>query len=147
MQKVAPTPRPTLRPEDAAICLELLRTGMANLQEHSLSKFLNMFSSLRDKVYSCAPTSNDASQGAAFSQMTDLPIMPNTPGLNGSREDSYRVHNADMSILPIGPDSLESYLSQMSTIFDNEMLDIDDSLTAWYGTVLSDIGDTHNIHM
>ena len=35
----------------------------------------------------------------------------------------------------------------MTTIFDNEMFDIDNTLTAWYGSVLNDIGDTDNIRI
>lgn len=139
MQKVAPTPRPTLRPEDAETCLDLLRKGISNLHDPSLSKFERIFYSLKEKVYAYASGFDEASQGVPFSQVPDLSIW--------AQEDSHFVPNTEIGMISMGSEGLESYLNQMTTIFDNEMFDIDDTLTAWYGSVLNDIGDTDNMRI
>jgi hypothetical protein len=51
--------------------------------------------------------------------------------------------NMDNMVLT-GSDELETYLNQVSTIFDNELFSLDDSLTAWYESVLDDIGGNEN---
>ncbi|CAI7653479.1 unnamed protein product [Penicillium viridicatum] len=139
MQKVAPTPRPTLRPEDAEICLDLLRKGISNLHGSSLSKFERIFHSLKEKVYAYTSGFDEASQGISFAQVPGLSIYTNAPDMTG-------VPNTEIGI-SMGSEGLESYLNQMTTIFDNEMFDIDDTLTAWYGSVLNDIGDTDNMRI
>lgn len=42
--------------------------------------------------------------------------------------------------LATGADGLETYLNQVSDVFDSEMIDVDDMLTAWYGSILDDVG-------
>ncbi|KAL3485693.1 fungal-specific transcription factor domain-containing protein [Aspergillus germanicus] len=96
----------TLRPEDAAICYDLLSKGAKVLAHSPLSKFLDLFSALRSKIYFCE-------------------------------------RNLDNMVLT-EPDELETYLNQVSTIFDNELFSLDDSLTAWYESVLDDIGGDEN---
>lgn len=147
MQKVAPTPRPTLRPEDAEICLDLLRKGISNLHDPSLSKFERIFHSLKEKVYASTSGFDEASQGIPFTQVPDLSIYTNAPDMTGAREESHCVPNTDIGMVSMGSEGLESYLNQMTTIFDNEMFDIDDTLTAWYGSVLNDVGDTDNMRI
>jgi hypothetical protein len=145
MQRFAPTSRSIIRTEDAAICLDLLSKGIANLHDTSLSKFQIMFSNLREKVYASKYAFDGASQGISFSQTTEMPIFAGPPDIMGGGGDTEYVPNTDMDIMPLSSEGLEGYLSQMSTIFDNEMLDIDDTLTAWYGSVLNDIGDTESM--
>lgn len=41
--------------------------------------------------------------------------------------------------------NLDSMILSVSTFFDNGMKNIDGTLTAWYGSVLDDIGDTEHI--
>ncbi|CAI7671088.1 unnamed protein product [Penicillium crustosum] len=147
MQKVAPTPRPTLRPEDAEICLDLLRKGISNLHDPSLSKFERIFHSLKEKVYNYASGFDESRQSIQFAQAPDLSIYTNAPDMTGAREDSHFVPNTEIGMISMGSEGLESYLNQMTTIFDNEMFDIDDTLTAWYGSVLNDIGDTDNMRI
>lgn len=147
MQKVAPTPRPTLRPEDAEICLDLLRKGISNLHDPSLSKFERIFHSLKEKVYDYTSGFAEARQGIPFAQVPDLSIYTSAPDMTGAREDSHFVPNTEIGMISMGSEGLESYLNQMTTIFDNEMFDIDDTLTAWYGSVLNDVGDTDNMRI
>lgn len=44
--------------------------------------------------------------------------------------------------LPFGSEGLETYLTQVSNIFDNEAMDTDEMLSAWYGSLLEDVGDS-----
>lgn len=147
IQRFAPTSRSVIRPDDAAICLDLLSKGIANLRNRSLSKFQIMFSTLREKVYASKYAFGSASQGISFSQTTETPISPGAPDIMGGRGDTEYVPDTDGDIMLLSSEVLEGYLSQMSTIFDNEMRDIDDTLTAWYGSVLNDIGDIENMRM
>ncbi|KAJ6098368.1 hypothetical protein N7499_002742 [Penicillium canescens] len=145
IQRFAPTSRSIIRPEDAAICLDLLSKGIANLHDHSLSRFQLMFSNLREKVYASKYGFDGVNQGISFSQTTEMPTFAGPPDIMGGGGDTEYVPNTDMDIMALNSEGLEGYLSQMSTIFGNEMLDIDDTLTAWYGSVLNDIGDTENM--
>jgi hypothetical protein len=51
--------------------------------------------------------------------------------------------NMDNMVLT-GSDELETYINQVSIIFDNELFCLDDSLTAWYESVLDDIEGNEN---
>ncbi|KAK4862726.1 hypothetical protein LT330_002859 [Penicillium expansum] len=146
-QKVASTPRPTRRPEDAEICLDLLRKGISNLHDPSLSKFQRIFSSLKEKIYGSASAFDEASHDIPFAPVHNLSIFTSAPNMTRTRESSHHVPNTNIDMMPMGSEGLESYLNQMTTIFDNEMFDIDDTLTAWYGSVLNDIGDTDHMRI
>lgn len=62
------------------------------------------------------------------------------------REDRHYVPNTNIDTMPAGSEGPKSYLNQM-TIFDNEMFGIDDTLTAGYGSILNDIGDTDSMRL
>jgi hypothetical protein len=142
MQKVAPAPKSITRPEDAEICLDLLGKGIANLHDRSLSKFQMMFANLRTKVYA---SNHGFDISAPLPQPTDDLMFAGGEDIIRDEGATEIVSNADMNMMLLSSEGLEGYLSQMSTIFDNEMFDIDDTLTAWYGSVLNDIGDAENM--
>ncbi|KAL2848518.1 fungal-specific transcription factor domain-containing protein [Aspergillus pseudoustus] len=149
-QRITPAgSTPTLRPEDAAICFDLLGKGITVLRHPPLSKFLNLFSALKAKIY---PASYNPSTGGMEGSAAQIHSTRGEEGLfdnpsdmmeeDGARDFGHG-HNFENMILS-GPDGLETYLNQVSTIFDNELFNLDDSLTAWYGSVLDDIGNHEN---
>lgn len=146
MQRIAPTSGSVTRPEDAALCLDLLSKGIANINDRSLAKFQIMFSRLKDKVYGFRYAFDEGNHNP-FSRPTEMPMSAAGPGIVRDQAGSADFPSTEMDIMPLGTEGREDYLSQMSTIFENDMLDIDDTLTAWYGSVLNDIGDTGSMRM
>ncbi|KAJ0420119.1 fungal-specific transcription factor domain-containing protein [Aspergillus carlsbadensis] len=143
-QKITPTSTASaLRPEDSAICYDLLSKGIKVLAHPPLSKFLTLFSALRSKIYSPRasstgpidfPITQTHPRGELFANPSDM-MEDGDQGRNDENLDSMAL---------TGSDELEAYLNQVSTIFDNELFSLDDSLTAWYESVLDDIGSNDN---
>ncbi|CAI7657740.1 unnamed protein product [Penicillium pancosmium] len=142
-QKVTPTITPILREEDAAICLDLLCKGVASLRNPSLSKFLDLFSVLKTKVYASVVPSTDTVRANAPTHLNQQVFLGNpADGMEGVVSAS---NNGDFTDIFLGSDVPETYLDQVSSIFDSEVFSIDDALTAWYGSVLDDVRETDNI--
>ncbi|OJJ42674.1 hypothetical protein ASPZODRAFT_137056 [Penicilliopsis zonata CBS 506.65] len=118
IQKLTQNTTPSVRPEDAAICQDLLKKGVVSLGNPSLSKFVQLFAVVTSKVYLYYPEMS-------------LSHPPDFSGFEAQPADSMSLE----------PEGLEAYLHQVSDIFDNEMMDIDDMLTAWYGTLLHDANE------
>ncbi|KAL3464724.1 fungal-specific transcription factor domain-containing protein [Aspergillus heterothallicus] len=146
-QKIAPTATATsaLGLEDAVICYELLSKGVKVLHHPPLSKFLSLFLALKSKIYSPrAPTSIGGGINYSTAQIPATggeELFRNPPDMMDEDGDrNFNAENSFENIILSGSDGLETYLNQVSTIFDNELFNMDDSLTAWYGSVLDDIG-------
>jgi hypothetical protein len=121
----------------------LLDRGIASLQNPSLSKFRDLFAALRTKIYASATATSavDNHRTIPPPQVTSAPFFSNPADVMEGVDSAA----TDANMMFSGPDGLESYLSQVSTIFDDQMINIDDTLTAWYGSVLDDIGESERL--
>ncbi|KAJ5261078.1 hypothetical protein N7478_011673 [Penicillium angulare] len=151
IQKVAPHSVITLCSEEAAICTSLLEQSITGLRNSSLNKFLNLFNILRSKIYSITDNHMDVDPTGSVNAMnttnwssenTHQHLSNPQAGLTTHLASLDNNNNDDAEELRLGSDGLNAYLSQISNIFDNETLDSDEMLTAWYGSLLNDIGDS-----
>ncbi|KAJ5116942.1 hypothetical protein N7456_001290 [Penicillium angulare] len=150
IQKVAPHSVHNLSSEEATLCINLLEQGVVTLRNSSLSKFLHLFNILKSKIYSITNTAMDVDMhptglgdtiGTADWPSEDIQAHASNPQA-GLTTHLASLDNNDAGDLRLGSDGLNAYLSQISNIFDNETLDSDEMLTAWYGSLLNDIGDS-----
>ena len=130
----------TLRSEDAVLCQSLLERSVASLRDSSLTKFLNLFYSLQSKIYRYPNISMDVDQNEPLSQSIHMPSI--NPQASMMANPDHALDSHAVTDLPFGSDGLETYLTQVSNIFDNEAMDTDEMLSAWYGSLLEDAGDS-----
>lgn len=129
----------TVHHRDAAICLDLLDKGASVLQNPLLCKFRTLFSALQVKIYDHATP--NISDPRALSQAVDSSLFVNTDSTSamGTADSSLDPGGFD-GLMFTGTDGLEAYFRQVSNIVDDGIMDVDDTLTAWYGSVLDEIG-------
>ncbi|KAL3471973.1 fungal-specific transcription factor domain-containing protein [Aspergillus californicus] len=114
------------------ICLDLLNKAISHLQNPLLSRFRDLFSALQAKVDSVCTLPTP--QFPLVSSSSATTIEP-TDMMHGVDHTGF-----DATMTFPGSDGFEAYLSQVSSIFDDGILDVDDTLSAWYGLVLDEIG-------
>lgn len=113
---------------EVATCLDLIAEGISYIKSDWLHKYYDLLQSARNKVY--GPTTLDnagedyASVGVSSNAMNDF----NDVELNGSQSITY----------PFGG-GLQLYADQISNFYEENLVNMDEGLTAWYGSVMDEL--------
>ncbi|KAL6400967.1 hypothetical protein AUP68_16687 [Ilyonectria robusta] len=117
---------------DTNVCLGLIDRGISHMRAMNLIRYRDLFQAVRIKVYA-DPTSMDAPTDESPSQPMDIPSV----GLyNGS--EGLEFGGEDSMIYPAG-EGMETYLSQVNDFLEGGMVDMDDTLNAWYDAVVQEL--------
>ncbi|KAF4895208.1 Transcriptional activator protein acu-15 [Colletotrichum fructicola] len=118
---------------DVAACIDLIERGIAWMKEDYLLKYRDLLQAARLKVYgplAWEPTSPQT-------RFTDLRPPAGTADTLGIFEPD------DMqSQLFFQGEGLETYVNQVTGYFDSSQVNLDDGLTAWYGSFLDEFQPT-----
>ncbi|KAJ0353011.1 hypothetical protein COL154_001736 [Colletotrichum chrysophilum] len=118
---------------DVAACIDLIERGIAWMKEDYLLKHRDLLQAARLKVYgplAWEPTSPQT-------RFTDLRPPAGTADTLGIFEPD------DMqSQLFFQGEGLETYVNQVTGYFDSSQVNLDDGLTAWYGSFLDEFQPT-----
>lgn len=117
---------------DTNVCLGLIDRGISYMRAMHLIRYRDLFQAVRIKVYT-DPTSMDAPTDESPTQPMDIPSV----GLyNGS--EGLEFGGEDSMMYPAG-EGMETYLSQVNDFLEGGMVDMDDTLNAWYDAVVQEL--------
>lgn len=132
-----------LCPDDATICQDLLTKSIKSLRDASLSKFLELFCVLKSKVYASTDLSMKVNRPIPPSKTDEsLSFIGQSDPMNGFNISIDPNTEAD---IVLGSNRLETYLNHVADIFNDDLMDVDDVLTTWYGSVPDDMDEAENI--
>ncbi|KAJ3957013.1 hypothetical protein N0V92_006429 [Colletotrichum tropicale] len=118
---------------DVAACIDLIERGIARMKEDYVLKYRDLLQAARLKVYgplAWEPTSPQT-------RFTDLRPPAGTADTLGIFEPD------DMqSQLFFQGEGLETYVNQVTGYFDSSQVNLDEGLTAWYGSFLDEFQPT-----
>jgi hypothetical protein len=112
---------------DTSICLDLLTSGITQMKTNSLVSYRDLFQAVRNKVYS--PSVQIPGRAGPLTSLTP----PTVSEFSGSVESLPVVSAEDANITG------DAYLNQVDDLLDEEMFDMDDSLSAWYSSMLDEM--------
>ncbi|KAJ0284663.1 hypothetical protein COL940_003984 [Colletotrichum noveboracense] len=118
---------------DVAACIDLIERGIAWMKEDYLLKYRDLLQAARLKVYgplAWEPTSPQT-------RFTDLRPPAGTA-------DTLGIFEPDdtQSQLFFQGEGLETYVNQVTGYFDSSQVNLDEGLTAWYGSFLDEFQPT-----
>lgn len=105
---------------DTRICLDLIERGVAYLGESGFGRYRDVFRAVRLRVYLNAPSS----------------IRDNPPSTGSSgMELGAGITRIDDG-LPMLGEEIDSYINQVSDLFDGGTFELDEALNDWYVTLM-----------
>ncbi|KAH7145604.1 fungal-specific transcription factor domain-containing protein [Dactylonectria estremocensis] len=117
---------------DTILCLGLVDRGIAHMKATNLTRYRDLFQAVRTRVYADS-TPVGQSTDESPSQPMDVPSV----GLYNASEN-MDFGGEDGMIYSTGND-METYLSQVNDFLEGGMLDMDDTLNAWYDAVVQEL--------
>ncbi|ETS87782.1 hypothetical protein PFICI_01610 [Pestalotiopsis fici W106-1] len=105
---------------DTRTCLDLIERGIVYVGEASFGRYRDMFRAARLRVYLNAPSS--ARHNPSSAGLSGMELETGAPGIDDG--------------LPLLGGEIDSYINQVSDLFDGGTFELDEALNDWYATLM-----------
>lgn len=117
--------------QDTITCMELLERGIHHMKAPRLTRYRDLLKAVRERVYAGVSPHNMT--------LTDPPTHSSLPGMVSVDNFDDLDQGAFGPIVFPQDDGLDAYVNEVTGLFDSGVLEMDEALVAWYGSVMSEV--------